>query len=139
MCVGFSFGGMLACSVAANIWKRSQINTDALKDRVICINFGQPLINMPFVQDVIKDFQQFETTIYSMFTKEDVIPGLLRFFAVGCMHYRGGSNSTMKALTAANGTKGADKPLQPVITLPTDGPKVVGFYNMCAYINQCSE
>ena len=88
---------------------------------------------MPFVQEVIKDFEQFETTIYSMFSKEDVIPGLLRFFTVGCMHYRSGSNTAMKPLTAANGTKAADKPLQPVITLPADGPKVVGCKYVCLY------
>ena len=121
--LGFSFGGMLACCIAANIWRRSQINADVLKEQVICITFGQPLISIPFVQEVIRDCgQQFEGTIYSMFNKDDAIPGLLQYFHISCVHYQHGSRSPMKTLSATNGTKPAAQPLQPVIGLQ---PKTV--------------
>ena len=120
--LGFSFGGMLACCIAANIWRRSPINADVLKEQVICITFGQPLICIPFVQEVIQNSPQFESTIYSMFTKDDIIPGLLQYFHIGCVHYRHGSRSPMKTPPATNGTKAPVQPLQPVIALQ---PKMV--------------
>ena len=114
---------MLACCVAANIWRRSPINADVLKEQVICITFGQPLISIPFVQEIIRNSgPQFESTIYSMFTKDDIIPGLLQYFHIGCVHYQPGSTSPMKTLSAANGTKALAQPLQPVIALQ---PKMV--------------
>ena len=95
-CTGFSFGGMLACCVAANIWNKSYINTDALEKSVVCITFGQPLLSIPLVQEVVKKFPRFEATIHSIFDKEDIIPRLLRYFSVGCMHYRGSGTKMMK-------------------------------------------
>ena len=121
--LGFSFGGMLACCIAANIWRRSQINADVLKEQVICITFGQPLISIPFVQEVIEDYPKFEATICSMFNKDDVIPGLLQYFSIGCMHYQHGSRSPMKIPPATNGTEAA---AQPVITKPNQ-PNMVGY------------
>ena len=116
---------MLACCIAANIWRRSQINADVLKEQVICITFGQPLISIPFVQEVIRDCDpRFEATIYSMFTKDDIIPGLLQYFHIGCVHYQPGSSSPMKSLSATNGTKAAAQHFQPVINA-RDLPKMV--------------
>ena len=129
---GFSFGGMLACCIAANIWRRSQINADVLKEQVICITFGQPLISIRFVQEVIRDCgPQFERTIYSMFNKDDVIPGLLQYFRIGCVHYQHGSRSPMKTLSATNGTKAAAQPLQPVIG---PQPKMVHWLRQTVYM-----
>ena len=77
---------MLACCVAANIWEMSYISAKVLEKNVVCITFGQPLITIPFVQNVMKKFPQFEATIHSIFDKEDIIPRLLRYFRVGCIH-----------------------------------------------------
>ena len=96
--VGFSFGGLLACYIAANIWKNSYISIDELKRSVACISFGQPLVTLSFIQDVIKKFPTFEDTIHSIFDKEDIVPRLLRYFRVGCIHYQNScSSTTMKA------------------------------------------
>lgn len=85
---GFSFGGMLACCVAANIWEMSFISTEVLEKDVVCITFGQPLIAIPFVQSVMEKFPTFETTVHSVLDREDVVPHLFHYFRVGCMHYR---------------------------------------------------
>lgn len=96
--VGYSFGGMLACYVAANLWKRSFISGDVLQKNVLCITFGQPLVAIPFVEEAIKDFPQFEATIHVVYDKDDLFPRVLRYFGVGCQHYYN-SSQTMKALS----------------------------------------
>ena len=85
--VGFSFGGMLACYTAANLWKKSFISGDVLEKNVICITFGQPLIPIPYVEEAIKDFPQFEATIHAVYDKDDFFPRVLYYYAVGCSHY----------------------------------------------------
>lgn len=77
-CIGFSFGGMLACCIAARLWKESVIPIDVLEDRVICITFGQPLIAISYVQDTINTITKFENTIHAIYDQEDVFPRLLR-------------------------------------------------------------
>eukprot|EP00731_Ephydatia_muelleri_P014672 Em0008g392a len=76
---GFSFGGMLACSVAASIWNLSAITPEEFKRRVVCITFGQPLISIPYVEDIIKTSHEFQESIHLIFDQNDVIPRLLRF------------------------------------------------------------
>lgn len=85
--IGFSFGGMLACYAAANLWKKSFISGDVLEKNVICITFGQPLIPIPYVEEAIKDFPQFEATIHAVYDKDDFFPRVLYYYAVGCSHY----------------------------------------------------
>lgn len=84
---GFSFGGMLACYVAANLWKKSFISGDVLEKNVICITFAQPLIPIPYMEEAIKDFPQFEATIHTVYDKEDFFPRVLYYYTVGCNHY----------------------------------------------------
>ena len=78
---------MLACYAAANLWKKSFISGDVLEKNVICITFGQPLIPIPYVEEAIKDFPQFEATIHAVYDKEDFFPRVLYYYAVGCNHY----------------------------------------------------
>ena len=96
--LGFSFGGMLACYVAANLWKMSFISGDLLEKNVICITFGQPLIPVPYVEEAIKDFPQFETTIHAVYDKDDFFPRVLYYYNVGCQHHYD-SNQAIKTLS----------------------------------------
>ena len=102
MHVGFSFGGMLACCVAANLWEETYVNIDTLQKNVICITFGQPMINIPFVQEAIKHFPQLRNTIHLIYDKEDIFPLVFRYFSIGCIHYKGQGVPVkgVKALTA---------------------------------------
>ena len=95
---GFSFGGMLACYVAASLWRMSFINGDVLEKNVICITFGQPLIPILYVEEAIKDFPQFEATIHAVYEKDDFFPRVLYYYSVGCKHYYD-SNQAMKTLS----------------------------------------
>ncbi len=78
--VGFSYGGMLACFVAAILWKDSCIPIEALEQNVVCITYGQPVISIPYVQQVVKDIPHFHDTIYCVFEKADVLPSVFRYF-----------------------------------------------------------
>lgn len=75
---------MLACCVAANIWKKSLLPIQVLEKNVICITFGQPLMGIAFVQEVTRMFPTFENTIHSVFDKRDLVPRILRYFIIGC-------------------------------------------------------
>ena len=126
--IGFSFGGMLACYVAANIWKKSYISIGVLERRVACITFGQPLITLPFVQDTIQKFPQFEATVHSVFDKEDIVPRLFRYFRVGCTYYRRSSTSTTMKLALPSTSAEvpvAQLPASPAVSTPFDGDTVV--------------
>ena len=98
---GFSFGGMLACCVAANLWKSSHISATTLEQSVVCITFGQPLIKIKFFQEVAKDCPGLENTIHSIFWKEDVIPQILRYFGVGCINYQRSRATDVTSLPSA--------------------------------------
>ena len=83
---GFSFGGLLALSLAALLWKLPyfEFSTDLLKENFICITFGQPIISLPAVQEVIEECPEFEAVVHSIFTKADLIPRLMKFLDQKC-------------------------------------------------------
>ncbi len=112
---------MLACCVAANIWKKSYLPTDILEKNVICITFGQPLMGIAFVQEVIRMFPMFEKTIHSVFDKRDLVPRILRYFTVGC------TQSRMSPLLPSAAAKPATVPEgQNVLVSCVDMPYVRG-------------
>ena len=78
---------MLACSVIAKLWKETYANASLLEENVICITFGQPLIQIPPLQEAIEAFPKLEKTIHQIFNKEDIIPGLLHYYRLGCLHF----------------------------------------------------
>ena len=81
MYVGYLFGGMLACYVAANLWKENCVTLDVLQRNVICITFGQPLIELPFVNNATDRFSEaFKRSVHTYFSHDDPLPFLLRYF-----------------------------------------------------------
>ena len=79
--IGFSFGGLLAAYITSRIWSTSYIRKDVLGKRVICITFGQPVITVPCIRQVAENCPEFESSIHSIFSTEDVIPHLMRLVA----------------------------------------------------------
>lgn len=65
--------------MTASIWNSSVISPEEFKCRVICITFGQPLISIPHVEEIIKTSREFRESIHLIFDKNDSIPRLLRF------------------------------------------------------------
>ncbi len=81
---GFSLGGLLALSVSALLWKLPLLSMEVLKKSVICITFGQPLISLPHVKDVVQGTPEFEGIVHSIFIKEDSVPRVLSFLDTEC-------------------------------------------------------
>ena len=50
--IGFSFGGLLAYSIASNLWNLPYFNADILLKNVACIMFGPPCVSLPRIEDV---------------------------------------------------------------------------------------
>ena len=71
---GFSFGGMLACCVGAQLWHNTAADREVLLQRVICITFGRPFLKIKMVEEEINICPEFEQSIHSVFNKEDVVP-----------------------------------------------------------------
>ena len=74
---GFSFGGTLACSIAAGVWDTPYIRTDVLKMSLVCITFGQPHITMPTIARVTSDQPDMVSVIHTIRLQDDVVPRLL--------------------------------------------------------------
>lgn len=87
---------MLACCNAARLWKESNIPIDVLKNRVLCITFGQPLVAISYVQETVDAIAKFENTIHSIYDQEDMFPRLLR-------DKYPSEGSRLKAITSSNG------------------------------------
>ena len=106
---GFSFGGMLACCVAANLWEETYVSIDTLQKNV---TYGQPMINIPFVKEAIRHFPQLRNTIHLIYDKEDTFPLVFRYFNIGCIHYKGTGVPVkgVKALTAGTSTVSESEP-----------------------------
>ena len=70
---------MLACYVAASLWKESFITMDILERNVTCITFGQPLIGIPFnfISEAISLSEKFRNSIHAYLDREDIYPALL--------------------------------------------------------------
>ena len=77
--IGFSFGGLLAIHLTAAMWKLPLITTDILKKNLACITFGQPLINLPLVKEVMEESPEFTSTVHLVFTREDTVPRVAKF------------------------------------------------------------
>ena len=77
--LGFSFGGMLAWSVTASLWKSPLINTNVLERNLCCIALSPPLINTPLLQEVCVDMPQIKPTLHSIIVQDDVVPRLTMF------------------------------------------------------------
>ena len=83
---GFSFGGLLACYVAAYIWRASCLDVARLQKNVMCITFGQPLFNIPYVQEMLQIYgSAFEQTLHLVLDKEDIVPPILCYIGIGCI------------------------------------------------------
>ncbi len=90
---------MLACCIAARLWKESFIGTDVLEKNVICITFGQPLLAIPYVQKTVDNNPKFESTLHCIYDQEDAFPRLLRNNYSHSMRIDSGP-PMMKALTS---------------------------------------
>ena len=77
--VGFSFGGLLALSLTALLWKLPYLSADFLKENLICVTFAQPLITIPVVQEIAEECLEFESTVHSIFMRADLAPQLMKF------------------------------------------------------------
>lgn len=77
--LGFSFGGLLASTVAAQVWDSPYISSDLLKENLACITFGQPLVTLQIVQKVAMQRPDLTATIHTVYSQDDCVPQLMRF------------------------------------------------------------
>ena len=76
--LGFSFGGLLACTVAACVWDLPYISSDLLKENLACITFGQPHVTLQIVQKVATQRPDLTSTIHTVYSQDDCVPQLVR-------------------------------------------------------------
>ena len=74
---GFSFGGLLACAVAARVWDTPYIGSNLLKDNMACITFGQPLVAVQVIQRVVRRRPEIVSTLHAVYLEEDLVPSLM--------------------------------------------------------------
>ena len=74
---GFSFGGVLAQMLAAQLWLLPLTNTEMLKSNVICITFGQPLIQSEQLSHVAEIFPDFKNNVHAIGLENDGFPSVV--------------------------------------------------------------
>lgn len=80
--IGFSFGGMLACCVMANLWQESRISAQVLLKQTACITFGLPFMKIQLVDQVLKMCPDLKRCIHSVFLKEDLFPQIMGYLSL---------------------------------------------------------
>ncbi len=78
-CAGFSFGGTLALSVTASLWKSSLISISVLEKNLCCITLSPPLISLPTLEEVSVESPQIDSTLHSIIIQDDFVPRLTMF------------------------------------------------------------
>ena len=63
--------------VAAHLWLLPHTRTDQLMSNVICITFGQPLIQSSLLTDVAESYPDFRDNIHAIGLKDDSFPSIL--------------------------------------------------------------
>ena len=81
---GFAFGGMLACSVAVQVWQRGYIPAQLLQENLACITFAQPHLPVPQLAELARDRPEIKSTIHAIYYEEDVFPRLVRLLDRPC-------------------------------------------------------
>ena len=81
---GFSFGGLLACAVAAQVWHSSYISSQHLQENLVCITFAQPHLEVPQLEEVARECPDIWSTIHCIYYKEDLVPRLVRILDHPC-------------------------------------------------------
>ena len=76
--LGFSFGGLLANTVAAQVWDLPYLSADLLKENLACITFGQPHVTLQIVQKVAMQRPELTATIHAVYSQDDCVPQLMR-------------------------------------------------------------
>ena len=82
--VGFSFGGLLACAIAACVWDLPYISSSFLKENLACITFAQLHIPVPHLPEVTRERPDLVSTIHTVYWEEDLVPRLARFLNECC-------------------------------------------------------
>lgn len=73
---GFSFGGVLAQMLTAQLWLQPLIDTEVLKSNVICITFGQPLVQSEQLSHATDIFPDFKDSIHAICLEDDSFPSI---------------------------------------------------------------
>lgn len=103
--VGFSFGGMLACCVMANLWQESQISAEDLQKQAMCITFGQPFMKIQLVDEVLRICPEFKKSIHSVFLKDDLFPQIMGYVSLSATSQHREQTASRNASQAPDGTK----------------------------------
>ena len=61
--------------VSSLLWKEySYIGSDELKANTMCLTFGQPIINLPCISELVQKYPEFNATLHQVYLKCDLIP-----------------------------------------------------------------
>lgn len=71
-------------SVAANIWSRSDLNVDDLKENLICITFAQPYLPLPQLRIIAEEVPDICTTLHAIQYEGDTFPRILMALGQHC-------------------------------------------------------
>ena len=63
--------------LAAQLWQLPQLHSDQLISNLLCITFGEPLIQSELLTNVAEVFPDFKSNVHAVFKDHDHIPFLM--------------------------------------------------------------
>ena len=67
----------MAQMLVGQLWLLPQINTEQLMSSVICITFGQPLIQSDLLKNVVEIYPDFRNNVHAICSSNDNFPLLV--------------------------------------------------------------
>lgn len=73
--------------LAAQLWQLPQLNSDQLMSNLLCITFGEPLIQSELIIKVAEVFPDFKGNVHAIYKNQDNIPFLMeQLDSISCSH-----------------------------------------------------
>ena len=83
---GFLLGGLLACSITTQIWKCGVFSAQHLQERLSCITFSQPFINLPGLPELVESYPEIVSTLYAVYKDGDAYPKMVKYLNLPIGH-----------------------------------------------------
>ena len=83
---GFSFGGLLACSVAAKLCREPDLTAEQLQHSLVCITFGQPMISINVIQETAQQMPVFCAIVHCVLMSGDMLPFIMKFLDTAALN-----------------------------------------------------
>ena len=64
------------------VWNSGVFSTQYLQERLSCITFSQPFINLPGLSELVKSHPEMVSTLHAVYIADDMYPQILQCLSI---------------------------------------------------------